>query len=60
MIFWGNEIKIYYNGGLNTRFDNAIEKVLNMFGYRRWASGMEFGSGVRDLCFEKKQEDKHA
>ena len=49
------ELKIYYDDLLNTALDKALEKVLKGFGYRRWASGVDLTTGVRDLAFDKKE-----
>lgn len=49
------ELKIYYKGELNQDLDNALERVLESFGYKRWASGMN-AEGIRDLAFDKKEE----
>ncbi len=55
MICKDNEIKIYYRckEGVNIALDEALESHLNTLGYRRWASGCNLESGVRDLAFEK-------
>ena len=46
------ELKVFYKGELNVKLDEAVEKVLKTFGYRRWASGMNLVESVRDLAFE--------
>ena len=49
------ELKIFYSGGLNTGLDQAIEKCLKRFGYKRWASGMDLETGTRNLAFDKEE-----
>uniref|UniRef100_A0A6H2A0Z4 Uncharacterized protein n=1 Tax=viral metagenome TaxID=1070528 RepID=A0A6H2A0Z4_9ZZZZ len=46
-------MKVFYSGGLNEELDKAIVDCLKEFGYKRWASGMEIESQVRDLVFDK-------
>ena len=48
-----DEVKVFYSGGLNAELDKAIADCLKEFGYKRWASGMEIGSQVRDLAFDR-------
>ena len=48
-----NELKVFYTGGLNEDMDAELERVLGVFGYERWASGMEIGTEIRDLAFTR-------
>lgn len=43
----------YEAGGVNEELDDAIGKVLEQFGYDRYASGYTFDTQTRDLAFEK-------
>lgn len=36
--------------------DRRIENFAEGLGFRWWASGFDFETGYRDICFEKKQE----
>ena len=50
------ELKVYYESdGINSELDEAIEKTLQNFGYKRWASGFDLTKNVRDLAFDKKK-----
>jgi len=55
-----NELRVYYQTGTNVsvgfKLDRAIEKALAKFGYRRWDSGVEPQTGVRNLSFDKIEE----
>ena len=50
-----DDLKIYYKDeeGINVKLDLALEKVLNEFGYKRWASGIGI-DGIRDIAFDKE------
>ena len=54
------EIKIYYDGGLNTELDSLFEKTLKPLGLRRWASGMNMVTQERDLAFTDTPSPKTA
>ena len=57
-----NKLKIEYDipkqADTNTFFevDEALEKALKPFGYKRWASGFNLNTRIRDLAFDKKGE----
>lgn len=46
-----SELKVYYDGGINTKLDDALRGVLAKFGYTEWASS--FPIGTRELAFDK-------
>ena len=48
-----DEVKVYYNAPIDREFDDALTSFMESQGYYRWASGMNFVDGVRDLCFDK-------
>ena len=53
------ELRIFYHtgeSGIDAFFEGWMETALKAFGYKRWASGMEIETGVRDIAFEKIQE----
>ena len=50
------EIKIYYDGGLDVKFDRLFEETLAPLGFRRWASGMNMDTKERDLAFTNREE----
>ena len=54
------EVKIYYDGGLNTELDSLFEKTLKPLGLRRWASGMNMVTQERDLAFTDTPSPKTA
>jgi len=45
-------IRVFYNGDLNTDFDDAIRGVVEKFGLRQWASGYDLRENRRDLAFD--------
>lgn len=50
-----NELRIYYRtetGDIDPDLDKALEDTLKKFGFRRWASGFEIATDIRDLAFE--------
>lgn len=49
------DLKIVYTGGLNVELDKAIEKCLEKFNLKRWASGMDLVTGERDMAFDDKK-----
>jgi hypothetical protein len=53
-------LKVYYSGNVDLELDQALEKCLSQFGFKRWASGCNIITGERDLAFDnnKKQQDK--
>ena len=52
-----NEFRIYYKiKGRLVNFEKELEKLFEKYGYKRWASGYDLNSGVRDLWFEKIKE----
>ena len=54
-----NDLKVFYGGKkIKPALDEAIEKTLAKFGYRRWASGYDLDGKVRDLAFDKMKPDK--
>ena len=52
------ELKVFYAGGINQGIDSAIEDALGLFGMKRWASGQDLTTGVRDLAFQRKTADE--
>ena len=49
------ELRVYYSGDLiDTGIEEAIEKVVESYGMKFWASGMDMETNVRDVCYEKK------
>lgn len=48
------KLKVIYDSPLNVELDEAIEKTLKEFGFKRWASGMDMEEHLRDLAFEKE------
>lgn len=49
------EIKVSYNGDeIRAELDDAIEKCLAKFGFKRWASGYNLIDNKRDLAFDKE------
>ena len=49
------ELKIYYNnnGAKDEVLENALETLLKILGYKKWASGMEEKTGICDINFFK-------
>ena len=54
------EVKVYYKheDKIVEPWDSAIEDALFAFGLKRWASGYDFTTGVRDLAFRPQTEDE--
>lgn len=55
-----NELRIYYNlpGDIVLKLDDEIKKVVEkLTGLKFWASGFDLGTGVRDICFDKEDEE---
>lgn len=50
------ELKIFYKGKINPELDKALKDILNKFKYKEWASGFNICDGIRDLCFDKKED----
>ena len=48
------EIKVIYKakGKIDVNLDEKIETVLAPLGFKRWASGYDLTTGVRDLAFD--------
>lgn len=59
------ELRIYYRpfdtkpgeSGMDMFFENWMETALKAFGYKRYASGIEKETGVRDLAFDKERNE---
>jgi len=49
------ELRIYYKGDFDLAMEDALIKLLKLFGYRFWASGMRMQAQVRDLAFDKEK-----
>jgi len=47
------EIKVTYKkkDRIDENLDKKIEKVFAVLGFKRWASGYDLTTGVRDLAF---------
>jgi len=56
MVVQENEIKIYYKHkeGIVSEWDSIIEAALSTLGFKRWASGFNLITGIRDLAFDFK------
>lgn len=59
-----NQLRVHYDCpndgpdvGIDVGLDSAIEIAIKPFGYRRWASGYEMETGIRDLAFDKKENN---
>ena len=52
-----NELKVFYNLNrtIDQNVDHAIEQALKSQGFRRWASGIDHTTGVRDLAFDRQK-----
>ena len=48
--------EFYYDGPVNEDLDNAIEKAVESFGLKRWASGFNFLEKRRDLAFDEEKD----
>jgi len=48
-----DELKIFYAGGLNENLDKKLTNLLKEFGYKRWASGMNLKTLIRDLAYDR-------
>lgn len=46
------QLKVIYQGDINTHLDQEIEKVVGAFGYVRLDSGYNLINNERDLAFE--------
>ena len=46
------ELKVIYDGEVNSFLDETLEKTLGAFGFKRWASGYNLIENKRDLAFE--------
>jgi len=53
-----NEIRVFYNvpERIRDEYDDAIAKALSPLGLKRWASGVNYVNGVRDLAFCTESE----
>ena len=58
------ELKVFYVGSdwaeNNQEIDKAIEKALEPFGFKRWASGYGTQDNIRDLAFHRDQTVERA
>jgi len=43
----------YVASGVLREFDEMMERTLKPLGFKRWASGYEFGKSKRDLAFSR-------
>uniref|UniRef100_A0A6H1ZUB5 Uncharacterized protein n=1 Tax=viral metagenome TaxID=1070528 RepID=A0A6H1ZUB5_9ZZZZ len=53
-----NEIRVYYKRKekIIEAWDLAIEDALVKIGMKRWASGFDLTTGIRDLAFKPQTE----
>lgn len=51
------DLRVHYDGKVNTELDKVIENTLAPFGLHRWASGYNVADDVRDLAFDCKGSD---
>ena len=54
--------KIIKYNGFDPKIDKAIENAMKKIGYKWYASGYDFQTEIRDLCFKlcpKKQKKKY-
>ena len=53
-----DELRVYYNcGEIREVLDDEISKAVGKFGYTRWASGINTETRVRDLAFDKTEDE---
>ena len=45
------KLTIKYNGGIDKKLDNTLEKLVKSFGWKFEGSGFDFKTEVRDLVF---------
>jgi hypothetical protein len=52
----GNGLRVFYfsSDGIWVELDERLEEVLTAFRYKRYASGMNLLTNVRDLVFERR------
>lgn len=50
------ELRVVYDGPINSAMDRLIEWAVGFFGYRRWASGINVEDGKRDLAFDLDED----
>jgi len=48
------ELRVVYDGTINTELDAVLRAVLRGFGYHCWASGHNHEDDKRDLAFERE------
>lgn len=46
------KVKYEYEYGIDVSLDKKITEFFEGLGFRRWASGTEIGTRIRDLCFD--------
>lgn len=51
------KLKVFYDGPLNVKLDEAIEEAVKPFNLKRWASGYNLIDDERDLAFDTKDHD---
>ena len=51
-----DNVRVFYDGDLNTDFDDAIRGVVERFGLHQWASGYDLVCNRRDLAFDVPED----
>ena len=53
-------IKITYKStDINVEFENALRKFMKQHGFESWASGYDLTTGVRDIAYERQDDEEH-
>lgn len=51
-----DSLKVEYHcedGGTNLLFEECLKDLMDRWNLKRWASGMEMGTHIRDIAYEK-------
>ncbi len=51
------DLVIKYKGKINYDFDTDLIQLIRDYGYRMYAAGYNIKEDVRDICFDKEEEN---
>ncbi len=51
------KIKVTYNKRIDIELDKKIRKFFQSLGYKWYAQGTDFSTGIRDICFEEVKNE---
>lgn len=49
------EVKVFFHSFVDYELEDKIDRFFETLGFKRWASGLDVTTGVRDIAYEEKE-----